>query len=114
MRDAHPIIDLPADVPKPAFLTANQQTHHQEAEQNSDRAHETAFHYSELASGPAGFKLLPRGSGYFMRFAYPRNLAKPPARKFTRLCIADEYQRYENEYDEERKNHRLPNRVGEL
>jgi hypothetical protein len=69
---------------------------------------------SELASGPAGFELLPRGGGHFTRFAYPRNPAKPPARKFTRLCISDEYQRYENEYDEERKNHRLPNRVGEL
>lgn len=42
------------------------------------------------------------------RFRVPEKLAKPPARKFTRLSIADENQCYENEYDKERKNHRLP------
>jgi hypothetical protein len=44
MRDTHPSADVPADVSEPAFLMADQHTHHQQAEQNSDRAYQTASH----------------------------------------------------------------------
>ena len=48
--DAHPSADLPADVSEPAFLTADQHTHRQEAEQNGDRAHKTASHFIQNSS----------------------------------------------------------------
>ena len=52
MWNAHPSADLPADVPKPAFLTADKHAYHQEAEQNSDCAYETASHV--IQNSPRG------------------------------------------------------------
>lgn len=44
MRNAHPSADIPAEIPKPAFLTADHHAHHQQAEQGGDRAYETVPH----------------------------------------------------------------------
>jgi len=44
MWNAHPSAYSPVEIPKPAFLVADHHAHHQEAEQDSDHAYETASH----------------------------------------------------------------------
>jgi len=60
MRDAHPSADLPAGVSQPAFLTADQHTDHQEAEQNGDRAYQTASHLIQDSFSAYWFAVAPR------------------------------------------------------
>ena len=78
MRNAHPSADFPADIPKPAFPTADQHTRHQEAKKDSDSAYKTASHLiPELTLAHAGSQL-HQGFGCISLLRWQRTFAALP------------------------------------